>query len=647
MALRSDEPKAIDMSQFYGGRNGYDEPDYLLNSQGYPNGQCVEQINCKSNRNSLDFEKTNYEVEPNVNRPEHIGEFLGFLIYSNSTGIYYSESLGFGSPTHKISDFDGQITFLENRGFLYTSSGGKIHVHFGTVITQSVGFGDTFVYVADLTGFNIYLTKKASGTFYLKGEKITYTGVDYDNGRLTGISGIPVGFFAVADDLVVGHIDDVDKEYRSYQTFVISMPGYSGSDTSIVLNDVSFIDLGASTEITIAENTFPEQVLTFTGINKPLRNLTGVSGADPVYQCDFGTKVYYNITTAIEMSGSILVSYLNRMWVAGKSNYDTTKYTLNYGYVDDYQDPENFWNFVDAYSHLFPNGGGIKALLRYKEYLIVAQENTIHYIDGYNETLNSPNAKEFNVADGVKNKNCISIIGDDVVYYNGRRIKRLFTPEFQGFKSDSNFDRPVRDILDDGFEIEFIFYNSDTHICYFCSENDGRLCYSAENNSWWIETIDCLEMIKFKDKQYFISKDGATNRLYVEGSGAEYYGLKEYQSRHLKLEAGKSLHFYHFYIDGYIDPSNLPDSVEIEFYIDGERVKDAQGNIIQVFIGDSDRDDNDGIFSKFSKTVAINSHGREFYYIIRVGSRSELKVKTAVVFAIPDSSIYRKRTNNG
>jgi len=320
--------------------------------------------------------------------------------------------------------------------------------------------------------------------------------------------------------------------------------------------------------------------ITYTG--KTDTTFTGCSGALAHIKGDWVTQ---SQTPSDFPKGQFFTEYGNKCWVGGIEStvvLPTAPWRLYYGVTALATTPEHFYDFTSAGSgqEFIAHGGKLTALLKFKNNLLIGKNDEIEYIVGFDDiTPPAPIRQQFFRQDGPVNFRCMKATENDVIYFTGKRIKRLYTPEgFDGITIDSEYDDAVTDILallDDDQSGACMVYNPKTYIMSLSCRtknntyNDIKLDYNTKYKYWQVRTKQYASCYTVLDGVTYYGSDlvgevRQDNSSYTvnEGSYPTYRLSKEYTL----WDTNAIKDFLFFHIGGNITQNT---SIILRIFVDG------------------------------------------------------------------------------
>jgi len=482
MAIK-DSPQ-IDLSTFGGGRNRKEDGDKIRDDQ----AQEQQNTSCTPGKFFPSKGDINTGNQISTNIPvKGIGTWDGRLVCANGTSIYQKTEDGdtwyvllTGLTTTKQTDF------LEYYNDLYITNAVDTPVRVvKTELTADVTIGDTTINVSDTAKLT------ATGTIYIDGDSITYTGVT-------------------------------------------------------------------------------------------ATSLTGCVGALAHSSGDWVTQ---SSTPTNFPKGQFLEEYANKCWTSGVKKtltLPTAPWRLYYGTTALATTPENFYDFTSLGSgqEFIAHGDEITALLKFKNNLLIGKKDEVEYIVGFDDTTTppAPVRQQFFRQDGVVNFRCLKATENEVIYFTGKRIKKLFTPEgFDGIQIDTSFDDPIVDILeslDEDQSEACMVYNPKTFIMALSCKSSGstynniKIEYNTKYDYWQVRTnqyASCYTVLN--GNTYYgsdlvgeVRKDN-TSLTVNEGSYPTYRLSKDYTFG----DKNRIKTFIFFYIGGNISQNT---EIILRIYVD-------------------------------------------------------------------------------
>lgn len=315
----------------------------------------------------------------------------------------------------------------------------------------------------------------------------------------------------------------------------------------------------------------------------------------------------------------------------------------------------------------FSSGGNTTAVKKYRDVLILSQEEEVRYVSGFTDTGGIPIPNKVNLyrSSGAVNGNCIVQMENDIVYFSkDKRINRLFTSEgYEGFRHQEDFDYPILDILDslddDLDEVSMIYNKEKKYLCIAAKSNgsaynDIRIIYSMKNNAWYFdENYFCKDFVIVDGITYY--GHSIIGRVIKMDEGFTKDGISEatlYRSMHYNTSMRDQ--FVHHHFKGEITTAT---EITINFYVDGDLVKTATIDSDDIVDSESKYDVPIGygvigysvygkgsptqdivlLTKKFDKWITLGDKGKEYHYELITNG-------VAQTYKIDKSEIYIKDT---
>jgi hypothetical protein len=326
----------------------------------------------------------------------------------------------------------------------------------------------------------------------------------------------------------------------------------------------------------------------------------------------------------------------------------------------------------------FAHGAEITAAVKFRDTLLVSQKDGIKYISDFEDgSPPKPIIKDFYKKDGAINEDCMTVVGGDLVYFTGARIKRVIVKDFEGIQQDNElFDRPVLDVLQkmdpNQSEAAMIYNPADgllriTLRTFGSNVNNLLIFYNTTTNSWWVETGYVRKFILHKDKVYYLHSLIGKVLLADYGYSIDTApDVTYYQSRHIKPNPSRRNDWAHLYLDGSM---TIGTTITIKAYSGGQLISTAtitsddfmnseQASIVGIpqAVGDDVMGDepwggdlSDGYLTQtfdsmyeFEKWIPIGNISKVFYYTLESNGISQrFRVETALVDYSPMNEPYR------
>jgi len=326
------------------------------------------------------------------------------------------------------------------------------------------------------------------------------------------------------------------------------------------------------------------------------------------------------------------------------------------------------------------HGKETTALLPYRNNLLVAKKDSIKLVQGFNDgTPPVPFITDLYKDDGAINERCLLKVNEDVVYFTGKRLNRLFVPEQESIKTDNIFDLPVFDVLSKGIDEDqstaCMAYNPKTNLLFLSYRskgvdfNDSRIVYDTQRGSWWLEEdIYCNDMVVVDGALYYAHS--VTGRIIKDEEGYTRDGNSFrafYHSRHIRPNASRHFDFRHLFLRGKIGIGTI---ITLKIYIDGQLILtkpiaynptldnlktdkngaewggSAWGS--NPWAGAYEEESEDFLMQEFEEWTPMvgRRHGREFWYTVESFGTSQVwEIDKDVVELVSDSSIFREKSN--
>ena len=455
-----------------------------------------------------------------------------------------------------------------------------------------------------IEGTQISSTKFIGGVGYLGGNKIAACGgslyIEGSTGTWTAFkSGLTDGtdydFLEYYNDLYYGNgVDDVGRVVYCTVTSDIT-----AGDSTINVDNTGKISSNYTKFTETGTIIIDGDSITYTGVTDT--SFTGCSGA---LAHSAGTIATQTSTAGTAPKGSILEEWANKFWVSGilpSASIPSDPYRVYYSVTALASTPENFYDFSNAGSgqEFLAHGEKISAMLKYREYLLISKKDEIELVQGFDDTTTppAPIRTSFFRKDGAINNRCLLTLENDVVYFTGRRIKRLYV-ESSTAQIDSMFDDPISDILqtlDENQDNAAMIFNPTTYILSLACASKGstfnniRINYNTKYKYWYtsqgqyIRNFMVLDGITYYGHA-LIGEVRKDNESYTH-NGAGYYSVR--RSKNYTFGDKNSIKdFLFFHIGGKISDNT---QLNLKIYVDEQEVVNTtiDKDNIDVTIGDA------------------------------------------------------------
>jgi len=463
-------------------------------------------------------------------------------------------------------------------------------------------------------------------------------------------------FLEFYNDLYYGN--GADAGGRAVKCLVTS--AITAGDATINVDDTG--KFGATGTIIIDGDS-----ITYTGVTAT--SFTGCSGA---LAHASGTIAIQTSTPATMPKASILEEWASKQWAAGitaTTALPTAPWRTYYSVSALATVPENFYDFSSAGSGQEFLKSPITALLKHRNYLLISTTDDIEVIQGFDDgTPPAPIREPYFKENGAVNNKCLITVENDVVYFTGKRLKRLLL-QSQTINPDSAFDDPIIDILtnlDTDQSDAAMIYNPTTYkMSLACkskgaSFNDVRLDYDTKYKYWsvrtgqYIKNFDVLNGVTYyghaiigevrkDDESYTYNGAGFTSyRLSKSYYFDDKNKIKDFLFFHIggNISDNTSL-LLKVYIDDVLTNEETIDSTNIDSSVSDVTIgNDVYGNV--QFGGGS----SDGLLKPFYETYTIGKVGKEISYSVQSsGTGQQWEINSIAVTPRGTKKDYRELAN--
>ncbi len=680
------QPKPIDMSQ-YRGRNGDEIPTKLVD-------QNVEQENIITKDGALENRPGAKQIGTTAGTGSGI---LGLGTWGDNLVRAFTTTLEiFTSDWYDIKTgltTGSRMSFLEYYDDLYCSN--QVDTVFKAVKTQLNGAlsGAETVIVVDAAykfapdiDTTTTIQNFATKTGYIDGDAFTYRGVS--SGTIVAKTFADTPYTASTETTInydtSGGASAVNLPAGVADKIYIIRLSVAGNNLTITPNGAETINSAASVVLSTANDYI---IIKYDGTsdweitNHIVANSTKLDLVSGVLAHDDDLIVTTTFDLTSVPKGLGLAEYGEKFWVdniAATADTPTLPFSTKYSVTVNAVSPEQFYDFTSsgAGTEFIAERGESRAVTNFRDNLLIGFTDGIKYVSGFSDaTPPVPIITDLYKKDGVINERCMSIVGADVVYFTGKRIRRVFVPEgFDGINEDIDFDKPMLDILQDLNTDQSeanMSYNDKTGELYLhvkqkgSTINDLRIVYSTAEKSWWTEPNTFgNDIVVLDGVTYYASS--ISGDVYERGGIATRAGgsdLMFFESKHAQPFVSRRYDWFWFYLRGKM-ASNT--EITVKCYVDNNLIQTAtvttedfinEQTITSHAIGDHpvgddmwggglpDEQEVD-VLQDFEKWIPVGRHGQVFYYTLTLnGAAQRFQIYNSMPHAIIDPLPSRRQSS--
>lgn len=169
--------------------------------------------------------------------------------------------------------------------------------------------------------------------------------------------------------------------------------------------------------------------------------------------------------------------------VAGNKYTDATTF---YSATANIANPEYIYNFTSggAGTELIGKGGGNTAIISTRDNLFIFKKRGIEYFYGIDSTSGAPLHKSISEIYGVPNPDCVTQMGNNVVFFTGKEIKTIGIQDESVYTFtidpyfDANIQRTLQVLDDDQDDAAIIFDTKKKLLKLWVNYQGQRICFT-------------------------------------------------------------------------------------------------------------------------------------------------------------------------